>query len=53
MKFGNSVADIFIIKHTIWLGCVRTWQFYRTLSRGAVFSWTQCISNTEVPIKDF
>ena len=42
MKFGNSVADIFIIKHAIWLGCVQIWHFYLTLSRGTVFSWTQC-----------
>jgi len=40
MKFGNSVADIFIIKHTqFWLGVgrVRTCHFYRTLSRVTVF----------------
>jgi len=44
MKFGNSVADIFIIKHTqIWLGWVRICHFYRTLSSVTVFSWTQCI----------
>jgi len=36
MKFGNSVADIFIIKHT-QLGCVRICHFYRTLSRVTVF----------------
>jgi len=28
--------------HAVWLGCVRIWHFYRTLSRGTVFSWTQC-----------
>jgi len=32
MKFGTSVADIFII----WLGRVRIWHFYRTLSRVTV-----------------
>jgi len=36
MKFGNSVADLFIINlnqaHAIWLGCVRIWHFYLTLS---------------------
>jgi len=28
--------------HAIWLGCVQIWQFYLTLSRVTVFSWTQC-----------
>jgi len=53
MKFGNSVADILIIKHTIWLGCARTWQLYRTLSRGTVFSWAQCRSNNIASLDNF
>ena len=47
-----SQIIICIIKHTrhaIWLGCVRIWHFYRTLSRVTVFSWTQCILGTSVP----
>jgi len=42
MKFGNSVAHIHNQAHAIWLGCICSWQFYCTLSRGTVFLWTQC-----------
>jgi len=42
MKFGSSFRYIQKQVHIILSGCIQIWHFYRTLSRGLLFSWTQC-----------
>jgi len=42
MKFDSSFTDIQKQVHIILPRYIQIWHFCRTLSRGLLFSWTQC-----------
>jgi len=43
MKFGSSFRYIQKQVHIILSRYIQIWHFYRTLSRGLLFCWTQCV----------
>jgi len=51
MKFGNSVADIFIIKHTQFGQDAFRFDISILHCLGLYFLWTQCIYACTIPIK--